>query len=83
MVKRVVSAWFLSGLGLLSLILYIAAPTGNVGIHEVIVIFLATFGTGLGWSTWRATQKNPVGLAAGILGNLVMLGFVIAFIIKH
>ena len=84
MTKSIIAAWICSGISLF--VLLIRAPggvvRGDINFYDVIFFLVASAGGGLGWSTWRRTQKSKVGLAGGILGYVVAIGFLILIVMS-
>jgi hypothetical protein len=80
---RIIGAWVCSIFSLLFLL--ISDPGGIVrdsaGPYDYISLLVAGVGGALGWSTWRKTEKSKVGLAGGILGNIVFLVYAILIIL--
>ncbi len=79
MTKRIIAAWVCS---VISLLLFINSNPLDImvygmGPYDVLFMFVAGAGAGFGGSTWRPTEKSKVGLAGGILGCIVLLGYVI------
>jgi len=59
-------------IGLLTLCLFVATLPWDFEQESMsdwgyVVILASSFGMGLGFSTWRATEKSKIGLAGGIL----------------
>lgn len=83
MTARIIGAWVCSVGSLLFLL--ISDPGGIVrdsaGPYDYLSFLVAIVGGALGWSTWRRTEKSKVGLAGGILGNVVFLVYAILFIL--
>jgi len=82
--KSIIAAWICSGISLF--VLLVRAPggvvRGDINFYDVIFFLVASAGGGLGWSTWGRTQKSKVGLAGGILGFIVAIGFLIIMLMS-
>ena len=81
---RIIGAWVCSTASLVFLL--ISDPGGIItygwGPYDIISFIVAGVGSGLGWSTWRPTEKSTVGLVGGIFGSLVALSY-LALMILH
>ncbi len=80
---RIIGAWACSGISLIFLL--ISDPGGIIpygwGPYDIISFLVAAVGSGLGWSTWRPTEKSKVGLAGGILGSAVCIAYIVLMIL--
>lgn len=83
MIKRIIAAWFFSPASLLLFITSNPLEIIEYGMnpYDFLFMWIAMAGGVFGLSTWRPTEKSFVGLAGGILGMMVTLGYVILIIL--